>query len=79
MAGVIASSRECLGFAPDAELHIFRVFTNNQVCITEKEIEQFISPHIKGQKNAKSKKLLNTVEKPGEEALREIIHAEFKE
>ena len=31
VAGVIASSQECLGFAPDAELHIFRVFTNNQV------------------------------------------------
>lgn len=34
VAGVIASSsRECLGFAPDAELHIFRVFTNAQVYI----------------------------------------------
>ena len=32
VAGVVASSRECLGFAPDAELHVFRVFTNNQVC-----------------------------------------------
>lgn len=32
VAGVIASSsRECLGFAPDAELHVFRVFTNAQV------------------------------------------------
>ena len=31
VAGVIASSKECLGFAPDAELHIYRVFTNNQV------------------------------------------------
>lgn len=31
VAGVIASMRECQGFAPDAELHIFRVFTNNQV------------------------------------------------
>lgn len=33
VAGVIASYKECLGFAPDSELHIFRVFTNNQVCI----------------------------------------------
>jgi subtilisin family serine protease len=33
VAGVIASSKECLGFAPDAELHIYRVFTNNQVPI----------------------------------------------
>ena len=33
VAGVVASSRECLGFAPDAELHIFRVFTNSQVWI----------------------------------------------
>lgn len=31
VAGVIASMRECQGFAPNAELHIFRVFTNNQV------------------------------------------------
>ena len=31
VAGVIASSAECLGFAPDAEIHVFRVFTNNQV------------------------------------------------
>lgn len=32
VAGVIASSsRDCLGFAPDADLYIFRVFTNAQV------------------------------------------------
>lgn len=31
VAGLIASSKQCLGFAPDSELHIFRVFTNNQV------------------------------------------------
>ena len=30
VAGVIASSKECLGFAPDAEIHVFRVFTKNQ-------------------------------------------------
>ncbi len=30
VAGVIASSAECLGFAPEAEVHVFRVFTNNQ-------------------------------------------------
>lgn len=35
VAGVVASSRECLGFAPDAELHIFRVFTNSQVHVRE--------------------------------------------
>ena len=33
VAGLIASSKQCLGFAPDAELHIYRVFTNNQVTI----------------------------------------------
>lgn len=37
VAGVIASHRECLGLAPDAELHVFRVFTNNQVCYTVSE------------------------------------------
>lgn len=31
VAGVIASRADCLGFAPDADLHIFRVFTDNQV------------------------------------------------
>ena len=31
VAGVIASSSECLGFAPDADLYVFRVFTNSQV------------------------------------------------
>lgn len=31
VAGVIASSKECLGFAPDAEIHVYRVFTNAQV------------------------------------------------
>lgn len=34
VAGVIASMRECQGFAPNAELHIFRVFTNNQVAVS---------------------------------------------
>ena len=33
VAGVISSVSDCLGFAPDAELFIFRVFTNNQVCV----------------------------------------------
>lgn len=28
---MIASQSECLGFTPDAELHVFRVFTNAQV------------------------------------------------
>lgn len=31
VSGIIASSKECLGIAPDVELHIFRVFTNTQV------------------------------------------------
>lgn len=31
VAGLVASYRECLGFAPDADLHIFRVFTKSQV------------------------------------------------
>lgn len=59
VAGVIASMRECQGFAPDSELHIFRVFTNNQVpqaqyilawCLnasTYKEIKQQILTQIK--------------------------------
>ena len=31
VTGVIASSSDCLGFAPDSDLFIFRVFTNHQV------------------------------------------------
>ncbi len=34
VAGVIASSKECLGMAPDANLYVFKVFTNNQVSYT---------------------------------------------
>lgn len=41
VAGVIASNRECLGFAPDAELHIFRVFTNKQVSYTSWFLDAF--------------------------------------
>ncbi|XP_076052888.1 membrane-bound transcription factor site-1 protease [Oratosquilla oratoria] len=42
VAGVIASSgKACLGFAPDAELHIYRVFTNNQVSYTSWFLDAF--------------------------------------
>ncbi|XP_071040953.1 membrane-bound transcription factor site-1 protease isoform X2 [Parasteatoda tepidariorum] len=41
VAGVIASNRECLGFAPDSELHIYRVFTNNQVSYTSWFLDAF--------------------------------------
>lgn len=42
VAGVIASTwRECLGFAPDAELHVFRVFTNNQLSYTSWFLDAF--------------------------------------
>lgn len=41
VAGVIASSSNCLGFAPDAEMHIFRVFTNNQVSYTSWFLDAF--------------------------------------
>ncbi|XP_003382470.1 PREDICTED: membrane-bound transcription factor site-1 protease-like [Amphimedon queenslandica] len=41
VAGVIASSSECLGFAPDSELFIFRVFTNNQVSYTSWFLDAF--------------------------------------
>lgn len=42
VAGVIASMKdECLGFAPDAELHIYRVFTNNQVSYTSWFLDAF--------------------------------------
>lgn len=41
VAGVIASTKECLGFAPDSELHIFRVFTKNQVSYTSWFLDAF--------------------------------------
>lgn len=41
VAGVIASSKDCLGLAPDAELHIYRVFTNNQVSYTSWFLDAF--------------------------------------
>lgn len=42
VAGVIASSgKACLGFAPDAELHVYRVFTNNQVSYTSWFLDAF--------------------------------------
>ena len=41
VAGVIASASECLGFAPDADLYIFRVFTNNQVSYTSWFLDAF--------------------------------------
>ncbi|XP_063990633.1 membrane-bound transcription factor site-1 protease [Diachasmimorpha longicaudata] len=42
VAGVIASaSRECLGFAPDAELYVFRVFTSKQVSYTSWFLDAF--------------------------------------
>nr|XP_054748279.1 membrane-bound transcription factor site-1 protease-like [Lytechinus pictus] len=41
VAGVITSHKECLGFAPDADLYIFRVFTNNQVSYTSWFLDAF--------------------------------------
>ncbi|XP_033228138.1 membrane-bound transcription factor site-1 protease isoform X2 [Belonocnema kinseyi] len=42
VAGVIASSsRECFGLAPDAELYVFRVFTNSQVSYTSWFLDAF--------------------------------------
>lgn len=42
VAGVVGSiSKECPGLAPDAELYIFRVFTNNQVSYTSWFLDAF--------------------------------------
>ncbi|WAR11340.1 MBTP1-like protein, partial [Mya arenaria] len=41
VAGVIASHKECLGFAPDADVYVFRVFTNNQVSYTSWFLDAF--------------------------------------
>lgn len=41
VAGVIASDRECYGFAPDADLYVFRVFTSKQVSYTSWFLDAF--------------------------------------
>ena len=41
VAGVIASQAECLGFAPDADLYIFRVFTDKQYSFTSWFLDAF--------------------------------------
>ena len=41
VAGVIASGAECMGFAPDADVHIYRVFTNQQVSYTSWFLDAF--------------------------------------
>lgn len=41
VAGVVASSKECVGLAPDVNLYIFKVFTKNQVSYTSWFLEAF--------------------------------------
>ena len=42
VAGVIASDfSDCLGFAPDAELHVFRVFNTRQLSFTSWFLDAF--------------------------------------
>lgn len=41
VAGVIASAADCLGFAPDASLHIFRVFNQRQLSFTSWFLDAF--------------------------------------
>jgi membrane-bound transcription factor site-1 protease len=41
VAGVIASTRECLGFAPDADIYAFRVFTSEKVSYTSWFLDAF--------------------------------------
>eukprot|EP01087_Luapelamoeba_hula_P020230 TRINITY_DN6871_c0_g1_i1.p1 TRINITY_DN6871_c0_g1~~TRINITY_DN6871_c0_g1_i1.p1 ORF type:complete len:1117 (+),score=136.46 TRINITY_DN6871_c0_g1_i1:101-3451(+) len=41
VAGVIASQTECLGFAPDVDLHIFRVFTKDRLSYTSWFLDAF--------------------------------------
>ena len=42
VAGIVASQdSQCPGFAPDAEIHAFRVFTNDQVSYTSWFLDAF--------------------------------------
>ena len=41
VCGLVASSKECLGLAPDVQLHIFKVFTDSQVSYTSWFLDAF--------------------------------------
>lgn len=41
VAGVIAAHSDCLGLAPDAELHVLRVFTDTQLSYTSWFLDAF--------------------------------------
>eukprot|EP00808_Paulinella_micropora_P009042 g61565.t1 len=41
VVGIIASFKECLGFAPDALIHVFRVFTDQQLSYTSWFLDAF--------------------------------------
>lgn len=41
VCGLIASYKECLGLAPDANVYIFKVFTRNQVSYTSWFLDAF--------------------------------------
>lgn len=41
VCGLIASSRECLGLAPDVNLYIFKVFAQNQISYTSWFLDAF--------------------------------------
>ena len=41
VAGVIASHKNCLGFAPDSKIYTFRVFTNDQISFTSWFLDAF--------------------------------------
>jgi membrane-bound transcription factor site-1 protease len=41
VCGLIASSKECLGLAPDANIYVFKVFSDNQVSYTSWFLDAF--------------------------------------
>jgi membrane-bound transcription factor site-1 protease len=41
VCGVISSSKDCLGIVPDADIYIFKVFTDNQVSYTSWFLDAF--------------------------------------
>lgn len=41
VCGLIASQKECLGIAPDANIYIFKVFTKNQISYTSWFLDAF--------------------------------------
>ena len=62
VAGVIGSSAECLGFAPDAQLHIFKVFNSKQATADAHAHAQVADQQAKAAEAAREMEKLTALE-----------------